>query len=262
MAFRDWFSGEGGGVLSRFQPGARVRALIGRATDAIFPPHAFDGGARPMGEGLSTDAWSKVIFIEKPRCDGCGMPFEVDPKSRCAACQSDPFTFERARAACVYDEASRDMILRFKHGDRTEHAGLFARWVGRAASDLIDEADAVAPVPLHPVRLLSRRYNQAAEIARPLAKTANLEFLPDVLERVRQTGTQGGKTGKGRARNVKGAFLVPDARRKYVKGRRILLIDDVMTTGATLEACARALLDGGARAVDCAVVARVRTQGT
>lgn len=254
-----WFNREDGPLLAAFKPGARIRGLIGRATDAIFPPHAFDGGPRPQGEGLSTDAWSKVVFIEKPHCDGCGRPFEVDPRSRCAACQADPFTFERARAACLYDEASRDMILRFKHGDRTEHAGLFARWIARSAADLVDDADALAPVPLHPTRLLGRRYNQSAEIARPLARTAGLEFLPDALIRTRRTDSQGGKSGKGRERNVKGAFAVPADRRKHVKGRRILLIDDVMTTGATLEACAKALLDGGARAVDCAVVARVRS---
>jgi len=150
-------------------------------------------------------------------------------------------------------------VLKFKHGDRTEHAGLFARWIGRAAADLVEDADAIAPVPLHPTRLLARRFNQAAEIARPLAKTANLEFVPDSLVRTRMTETQGGKSGRGRHRNVKGAFAVPENRRRFVKGRRILLIDDVMTTGATLDACAKALLAGGARAVDCAVVARVRS---
>ncbi|MBX7249410.1 MAG: ComF family protein [Caulobacteraceae bacterium] len=257
MALRGWLGGENAGFLAALKPGARVRAVIGRATDAIFPPHAFDGGARPQGEGLSPEAWTRVRFIEDPRCDGCGTPFEVDPGARCAACQSDPFSFERARAACVYDDASRDLILKFKHGDRTEHAGLFGRWIARSAADLIAEADAVAPVPLHPLRLLSRRFNQAAEIARPLSRTADLEFLPDVVVRTRRTETQGGKSGRGRERNVKGAFSVPDERRKRVKGRRILLIDDVMTTGATLDACARALLAGGARAVDCAVVARV-----
>lgn len=246
-------------MLSALRPGARVREWVGRAADAIFPPHAFDGGPRPQGEGLNTDAWSKVVFIEKPRCDGCGRPFEIDPRSRCAACQADPFAFERGRAACLYDEHSRDLILKFKHGDRTEHAGLFARWIGRAAADVIEDADAIAPVPLHPTRLFARRFNQAAEIARPLARTADLEFLPDSLARIRRTDTQGGKSGRGRARNVKGAFAVPQSRRKFVKGRRILLIDDVMTTGATLDACARALLAGGARAVDCAVVARVRS---
>jgi ComF family protein len=259
MSLREWFDPQDGPLRALFKPGPRIRELAARAADAIFPPHAFDGGPRPQGEGLSTQAWSKVHFIEKPHCDGCGMPFEIDPRSRCAACQADPFSFERARAACVYDEASRELILRFKHGDRTEHGGLFARWVARAAPDLIADADAVAPVPLHPWRLLARRYNQAAEIARPLAATAGVEFVPDALVRTRRTDSQGGKSGRGRARNVKGAFAVSEQGRKRIKGRRVLLIDDVMTTGATLDACATALLAGGARAVDCAVVARVRS---
>lgn len=243
------------------KPGARVRDALGRVADVIFPPHAFDGGARPQLTGYGADAWSRIVFIERPCCDGCGVPYEIDLKARCPGCQARPFAFDRARAACLYDENSRDLILKFKHGDATEHAGLFARWVGRAAADLLEEADAVAPVPLHPVRLLSRRYNQAAEIARPLARAAGLEFLPDVLERTRMTQSQGGKSGSGRRRNVAGAFVVPADRRKRIKGRRILLVDDVMTTGATLHACARALLAAGARAVDCAVVARVRTRG-
>jgi len=242
------------------KPGARVRGVLSRAADAIFPPHAFDGGPRPQATGYSADAWTRVVFIEHPCCDGCGAPFEIDLKARCAACQAKPFAFQRARAACLYDEASRDLILKFKHGDATEYAGLFSRWVARAASDLLVDADAVAPVPLHPFRLLSRRYNQAAEIARPLARTAGLEFLPDALERTRMTQTQGGKSGSGRRRNVAGAFTVPEARRKRIKGRRILLVDDVMTTGSTLQACAKTLLAAGARAVDCAVVARVRTR--
>jgi ComF family protein len=157
----------------------------------------------------------------------------------------------------VYDEHSRGLILAFKHGDRTEHAPLFARWLGRAAADLLMDAEAVAPVPLHPLRLLSRRYNQAAEIARPLASAAGVEYLPDVLVRARATKTQGGRSGRGRRENVRGAFSVPEGRRKRIKGRRVLLIDDVLTTGATADACARALLDAGARAVDLAVVARV-----
>jgi ComF family protein len=119
------------------------------------------------------------------------------------------------------------------------------------------EAEAVAPVPLHPFRLLKRRYNQAAEIARPLARRAGLAYLPDVLVRSKRTDSQGGKSGSGRRRNVQGAFVVPAARAAKVAGRRILLIDDVLTTGATVNACARALLKAGALAVDVAVVARV-----
>ena len=243
------------------KPGARVRGVLRAATDALFPPQAFDGGRFPQGEGLSAESWTRVAFLEDPVCDGCGVPFEFDPGAevRCPACQARPLAFARARAACLYDDHSRELILQFKHGDRTEFAGLFARWIGRSAAPLLAEADAVVPVPLHPTRLLKRRYNQAAEIARPLARTAGLEYLPDALVRTKRTDSQGGKSGSGRRRNVAGAFAVPAARAKQVKGRRVLLVDDVMTTGATLEACAKALLRAGARAVDAAVVARVRS---
>ncbi|MBC6982386.1 ComF family protein [Caulobacter sp. 17J80-11] len=252
---------EHGALLDFVKPGARVREAVRRCVDALFPPQAFDGGRFPQVAGLSAEAWSKVVFLDAPVCDGCGIPFEYDLGARCAGCQARPFAFARARAACLYDEHSRDLILQFKHGDRTELAGLFAAWLGRSAADLVADADAIVPVPLHPLRLLKRRYNQAAEIARPLAKRAGLEYLPDVLVRGRRTDSQGGKSGSGRRRNVAGAFDVPPAGAKRVKGRRVLLIDDVMTTGATAEACARALLKAGARAVDLGVVSRVRERG-
>jgi ComF family protein len=249
---------EHGALLDLVKPGARMRDAFRRAADLVLPPHAFDGGARPQSPGLSSEAWSKVTFLEAPVCDGCGAPFEFDAGGdRCPACLARPYVFARARAACLYDEHSRDLILQFKHADRTEYAGLFARWLGRAGAELLEQADAVAPVPLHRLRLLARRYNQAAEIARPLARRAGLAFLPDSLVRARRTESQAGRSGSGRRRNVQGAFAVPEARRKTVKGRRVLLVDDVLTTGATLDACARALLKAGARAVDAVVVARV-----
>jgi ComF family protein len=239
-------------------------ADLGRGlADLILPPVAHDSREATAAAGLSADAWSRVQFLEAPVCDGCGAAFEFDggdfAAERCAACLTQPYVFQRARAACVYDEASRGLILKFKHGDQQQFAGLFARWLGRAASDLIAEADAVVPVPLHPMRLLSRRFNQAAEVARPLARHARLDYLPDALARAQRTDTQGGKSMRGRRLNVARAFAVTEAGRRRIKGRRILLIDDVLTTGATAEACARALLDAGARAVDLAVIARVRT---
>ncbi|MNJ38711.1 DNA utilization protein GntX [compost metagenome] len=231
--------------------------------DLLLPPMAHDSRLAAASAGLSPDAWSRVAFLEAPVCDGCGAAFEYDggdfASERCAACLAAPYAFARARAACVYDEASRAVILKFKHGDQQQFAPLFARWISRSAAPLVESADAVVPVPLHRARLLARRFNQAAEVARPLARAARLDYLPDALVRARPTDSQGGKSARGRRLNVKKAFSVTEAGRRRIKGRRILLVDDVLTTGATAEACARALLEAGARAVDLAVIARVRT---
>jgi ComF family protein len=246
-------------------PGLKIPRLADVArglADLILPPLAHDSREATAAAGLSADAWSRVIFLEAPVCDGCGAAFEYDggafASERCAACLAQPYAFGRARAACVYDEASRGLILKYKHGDQQQFAGLFARWISRAASDLVEQADALIPVPLHRMRLLSRRFNQAAEIARPLAHSAGLDYLADALIRIERTDTQGGKSARGRRLNVKTAFAVTEAGRRRIKGRRILLIDDVLTTGATGEACAKTLLAAGARAVDLAVIARVR----
>lgn len=211
-----------------------------------------------MAGGFSAEAWSRITFLDGPVCDGCGAPFSYDPGDRCAACLAKPRAFDAARAACLYDERSRDPILKLKHADRVDLAPMLARWISRAARELIEEADAITPVPLHPLRLLGRRYNQAAEIARPLARMTGTPYLPDALVRRRATETQGGKSGSGRRRNVAGAFEVPAGRRPQVEGLRILLIDDVLTTGATAEGCARALKAAGAARVDLAVLARVQ----
>ena len=238
---------------------------MGRAAlDLVFPPQGLDDGPRPLSGGFSADAWSRIHFLDDPVCDGCGIPFEFHQgeAARCAACLAKPRAFARARAACLYDEVSRDPILKLKHADRTDLAPLFARWLSRAARDLIAEADVVAPVPLHPGRLLRRRYNQAAEIARALSGLTGVPYLPDALVRRRATETQGGKSGDARRRNVAAAFAVHPSRVKQVAGRRILLIDDVLTTGATAEGCARALLAAGATCVDLAVVARVKEAQT
>ena len=248
-------------VVPRIALGARA---LGRGVaDLLLPPLAHDSPEAAASAGMTPRAWSRVAFLEDPVCDGCGAGFEMDggpfAAARCAACLAQPYAFDRARAACVYDDASRGLILKFKHGDQQPFAPLFARWIARSAAPLLDQADAVVPVPLHRLRLLSRRFNQAAEIARPLARDAGLDYLPDALIRTTHTTTQGGKSARGRRLNVRKAFEVSEAGRRRIRGRRILLVDDVLTTGATAEACARALIEAGARAVDLAVIARVRT---
>lgn len=134
-----------------------------------------------MSTGFSPEAWSRIPFIDGPLRDGCGTPFEYDLREgvRCADCMAKPRAFARGRAACLYDDASRGVILQLKHADRTDLAPLLARWISRSARDLLADADAIAPVPLHPSRLLGRRYNQAAEIARPLSRLTGVPYLPD-----------------------------------------------------------------------------------
>ncbi len=245
----------------------RTLARLGGGTlDLVLPPRPLLGGraAGVQSHGLAADAWERISFIEAGACDGCGLPFAqaaalASPEApRCPACLARPMAFDRARAACLYEDPVRDLILAFKHGDRTDLTGLFATWLARAAADLLPEVDAIAPVPLHPLRLWSRRYNQAAEIARPLARFADKPYFAAPVMRRRRTASQGGRSASGRQRNVSGAFEVTPLWARRVAGRRILMVDDVLTTGATLEACARALKQAGARGVDVAVLARVR----
>ncbi len=240
-----------------------IRQAARAAIDLALPPRSLGATNGPaaavQAPGLDADRWSRIAFIDAPFCDSCGMPFEYDlgEGALCALCQSQPRSFDRLRASCLYDEYSRGLILELKHADRTDLSGLFASWLARAAGDVLDQAEGVLPVPMHRWRLLHRRYNQAAEIARPLARLAGVPYLADVLVRARATASQGGKSRSGRKRNVAGAFAVAPRWRRRIEGRRLLLVDDVFTTGATVEGCARALKAAGAAAVDAVVIAKV-----
>jgi ComF family protein len=175
----------------------------------------------------------------------------------CAGCIREPPAFDRARAALAYDDASRPLVLGLKHGDQTHAAPAYARWLQRAAGPLLAEADVIAPVPLHRWRLWHRRYNQAALLALALGRAGGVPVVPDLLVRRKRTPSQGGLNRTERRRNVRGAFVVRPGHAARVKGARVLLVDDVLTTGATVSECAKALRRAGAAAVDIAVLARV-----
>ena len=237
-----------------------LRRSASRLCDAVLPPRCLQCGELVGDHGaLCAACWSRLRFLGAPCCAACGLPFEFDlgPEALCGACSARRPRFERARAALVYDEASRDLILRFKHADRLEGAATFAAWMTRAGQPLIAEADIVVPVPLHWLRLVRRRYNQAAVLANRIAASQGKLAAPDLLIRRRATPTQGHLGREARRRNVAGAFALNPRSRQTLAGARILLIDDVLTTGATAESCARALLAGGAKAVDLLVLARV-----
>jgi ComF family protein len=234
--------------------------------DAILPPRCLKCGEIVADPGsLCGQCWPALRFLGEPCCACCGLPFEFEmgAGSLCAACIADRPLYSRARSALVYDDASRELVLRFKHADRIDGAATFAGWMARAGAELVAAADIIAPVPLHRWRLVRRRYNQAAVLANAIGRSRGKLVVPDLLVRRRATASQG-HLGRGqRQRNVAGAFALHPRRGQVAAGARILLIDDVLTTGATAAACARVLRKAGAADVDLLVLARVvRVQPT
>ena len=236
---------------------ANGKSIARGLTDLLFPPLCMSCRVAVAEPGLCAACWSDITFLDGPGCVCCGLPFTVamEGDNFCAACLARKPAFDTARAILAYDDKSRGAILALKHADRLDLVPGFARWLGRTGRTTLAQCDLVVPVPLHRVRLWRRRYNQAAELGRALAREWRLVFDP-VLVRSRATPSQGAMaSAKARRRNVQRAFQVPDAAR--VAGKTVLLLDDVMTTGATVEACARALKRASAARVHVLVLARV-----
>jgi ComF family protein len=231
------------------------------AIDFLFPVRcAMCAAIVTGGPGVCPACWGSLSFITSPFCERCGLAFEIagfQGEVCCGACLARPPPFERARAALNYDDASRRLVLPFKHGDRPDIAATVAPWTAVAGADLLAGADWIVPIPLHRWRLLARRYNQSARLAARIADKAGVPVCWGSLTRRRRTTPQGKHSAAGRRRNVQGAFAVPDRYRRLVTGSWIVLVDDVMTTGATVEAATRAMLAAGASAVDVLTVARV-----
>ncbi len=230
---------------------------LGRAAARLlFPPVC--AGCRRQVEtpgALCGECWPKLRFLERPWCAVFGTPFPYEPGEGALSPEAiaNPPPFARARAAVVYSGVAREMVQGLKYNDRTDLAPWMARWMARAGAELTAEADVVVPVPLHWRRFLSRRFNQSAELARE----ARLPFEPGALVRRKVTRQQVGLGAREREDNVRGAFAVPEQARRLVAGRRVLLVDDVYTTGATVAAATRALRRGGAKTVDVLTFARV-----
>lgn len=240
-------------------------AAAGRAlADALFPPQC-PSCAAPTGSAaaLCPDCWGKMGFVGAA-CRRCALPLESElagDDAECPACLTRPPAFARARAVMTYD-GGRDMVLRFKHAERTDYVPAFAAWLARAGAPLLESADLIVPVPLHRWRLLKRRYNQAALLGNALARRTGIAAFPDALVRTRATPSQGAMiSARMRRRNVLAAFAVRPGARDAVKGKHVLLVDDVMTTGATLESAARTLKRAGAAEVSALVLARVVRPG-
>lgn len=237
-----------------------AKSLFRRTRDFLWPPRSLISGDRGEGAGpLRPEEFTKIRFITDPVCNRCGAPQEYDagPEAECPACIARAPRWGRARAAFEYDDISRRPVLDLKRAGRRDGLETLTGWMLQAGGALVDDADLIVPVPLHYTRLVMRGFNQSAWLAQMIGRMAGRRVCVDALRRKRRTPSQAGLSTRARRRNVTGAFDVRTSRRKLVEGRRILLVDDVLTTGATLNACARALKQAGARQIDVLVLARV-----
>lgn len=244
---------------------ATLRRIAFRAANLLYPPLCLRCQA-PVAEhgALCGPCWQAVRFLAPPWCSVCALPFEfhMAEGAVCGACAAAPPVYERARAVCLYDDASRPLVLAFKHGRRLEGADAMARWMARAAEDILEQDTLLVPVPLHRWRLWRRGFNQSAVLAMAIARLTGREAAPLALHRVRATPPQAGLSRSARIRNVSGAFAPRPGHEAALRGRQVVIVDDVMTTGATLEACARAAMKAGARAAAVLTFARALPPGS
>jgi len=238
----------------------RAATLAAGLVDLALPPQCL-ACHRPVAThgGLCGPCWGGFRLIERPWCQRLGIPFAYDLGAGALSAEAiaDPPPFERCRAVAHFDDVARGMVHGLKYRDQGELARWMGHWMARAGAELTAEADLIVPVPLHRFRLWTRRFNQSAALAAAVAAESGRRFAPTVLRRVRATTQQVGLSAGDRDRNVRGAFHLAAEDRGEVASRRVLLVDDVYTTGATAKAATRALLRGGAAAVDVLVFARV-----
>lgn len=241
-----------------------LRRILGAISDLLMPPVCLVCRA-PIGvhDALCASCWREIDFIRPPLCDRLGlpMPFDTGGVMISAAAAADPPPYDRARAIAAHTGSMRTLVHALKFHDRHDVRRLLGKWLVEAGRDVVGECELVVPVPLARRRLLMRRFNQAAILAQEVARLTGLGYEPLVLERRRATSSQVGLTRAERQRNVAGAFRVPRRLEDRVRGRKILLIDDVITTGSTVGACARALKRAGAARVDVLALALVTDRG-
>ena len=253
---------ERGSGVNLLLSGTRTILTAGfwQAVDFLLPPHGpVCRSAVATRAGICSTCWSSMDFIAEPYCQVYGTPFAFDVGDDIVSAQAiaDPPPFAAARAAVKYGSVARELVHNLKYRDRFESAEPMVTAMDRVGAELLERCQLIVPVPMHRLRLLSRRFNQAALLAAGLARRRGLPNDPFALQRRRRTRQQVGLSAHERDANVRGAFFVPAGQRTKIAGRRVLLVDDVYTSGATAKAASRALLRGGAVNVDVLTFANV-----
>ena len=239
--------------------GRGLRGLIAAAVDAVYPP-VCTGCGRMVGQhrGVCPACWATLRLIERPYCEVLGLPFSHDLGAGILSADAiaNPPVFDRLRSVAIHDGIARSLVHGLKYRDRTDLAIMMAGWMVRASDGTVEACDAIIPVPLHAYRLWGRRFNQSAELARAIARLSGKPYLATALIRTKRTARQVGLGAQARENNVRGAFAVTEAGKTALFGKRVVLVDDVYTTGATVSAATRALKKAGAGDVTVLTFAR------
>lgn len=239
----------------------RILAVMAHHCLNIMTPNICPVCRHPTADmkGLCTDCWQQLTWIEYPYCDRLGIPFSYDlgPQALSAQAIANPPPFAKMRAVVVYGAIATNLVQSLKYRDRLDIAPMIAHWMARAGRDVTRDCDCIIPVPLHWSRLWRRRFNQAAVLARSIAQITNKPYRPDIIVRTRNTRQQVGLSARERENNVRGAFRILPNQKQDLNGQRVLLVDDVYTTGATTHTITRTLLRNGAKQVNVLIFACV-----